>query len=105
MDLVEPSSLEETNREAPPPGDSTEPALPVSDLQLTQISSVHQKLYKHLVHTDWYQPESAESLLTSDWIKPILYSFTAASSLSRCLAGVLGKSIINIYKKRMKVSP
>lgn len=93
VDLVGPKTFEDSAV----PVEGTEnilenPSLKVSSTQMTQICQVHQKLYKHLVNTDWYQPIRADSLQLHDWIRPILSSYTSASVLIKHLTDVLSKS-------------
>ena len=87
--MVEPTSLEDsTIREEV----DTSPSLQVTDVQMTQICSVHQKLFKQLANTDWYKPASPEPMELSDWTKPVLASYTAAVTLGDSLSTILGKS-------------
>lgn len=92
MDLVEPTSLEESNiKSGESSADDKPSTVHVSSKQMTQISRVHQKLYKHLVETEWYRPVVMEALKISDWIQPLLHSYTAATLLSSKLADMLGE--------------
>ena len=92
MDFVEPTSLEDDVHKPPERNQETEKSdLTVTEAQMTKISSVHQKLYKHLTETDWFKPVGGVSRRLSDWIEPLLTSYTAASKLGLCLSDILGK--------------
>ncbi|XP_053396218.1 midasin-like isoform X2 [Mercenaria mercenaria] len=97
VDLVGPKSFEDSTVHMEDDS-STNTAADVSSFkvtstQMTQIFLVHQKLYKHLVNTDWYQPMKAQSLQLHDWIKPILSNYTAATVLTKHLTDVLSSNI------------
>ncbi|WAR08077.1 MDN1-like protein [Mya arenaria] len=92
LDLMEPNSLEEINMQTEDP-DEPQPSLHVTSYQMTLICRVHQRLYNHLVHTDWYKPVAMETLKVFDWIKPVLATYTAASLLTVKLADVMSSRV------------
>jgi midasin len=101
VDLVGPKSFEDSTvrmEDEPVTETAADVTFKVTSTQMTQIFLVYQKLYKHLVNTDWYQPIKAEPLQLHDWIKPILSSYTAASCLSKQLIDVLSKFIVLLCK-------
>lgn len=99
VDLIEPNTLEDSATQQKDITSNTAhvSSLKVSSTQMTQIFNVHQKLYKHLVNTDWYQSGMVQSLQLHDWIKPILSSYTAATIMTQNFSEALGKYMGKLY--------
>jgi len=97
IDLVEPDSLEYNNIRPTDDDEDLSPtshdssSLNVTSAQMTLISGVHARLYKHLVHTDWYRPVVMEKLQVADWLKPVLHTYTAACLMTTTLAHVMSE--------------
>ncbi|KAH3728947.1 hypothetical protein DPMN_054910 [Dreissena polymorpha] len=97
IDLVEATSMEDSHARKETDQSKTSSteasSLHLTSSQMTLISGVHEKLYKGLVSTDWYRPVVMATVQLSDWLRPLLSTYTAATILTTRLVDIMSNQV------------